>query len=125
MDNEATSMSDDLDAAWEESAENSAEEAPELSLATEQEAEVAPVEAEAEPVAEAEPAAEAEQAVEAEDVPPKSLSLAAREAWKDTPKAVRDDIAKREADVEKGMRKYGEDAHRAQNMDKVLPPDSQ
>lgn len=61
----------------------------------------------------------------ATDAPPSSLSPAAREAWKDTPQAVKDDVAKREADYERGIMQYAEDARRAQGMDAVLRPHAQ
>lgn len=51
-----------------------------------------------------------------------SLPPAAREAWKDTPQAVREAIAKREADYEAGIVKYSENAKRAEQMDQVLGP---
>lgn len=57
-----------------------------------------------------------------DDGPPKGLSPAAREAWKDTPKAIQEDIRKREADFEAGIQRYAEDAKRVQQMDTVLQP---
>jgi hypothetical protein len=56
------------------------------------------------------------------DTPPKGLSLEAREAWKETPEAVRKEIAKREADFERGIVKYAQNAKRAEAMDQVLAP---
>ena len=53
---------------------------------------------------------------------PKSLSPAAREAWKDLPEAVKTDIAKREADYEKGIVQYADNAKRAEAMDRSLAP---
>jgi len=55
-----------------------------------------------------------------EDKPPVGLSATAREAWKDTPKPVRDEIAKRERDYAKGLQKNAESAKRAEQMDAVL-----
>jgi cytochrome c556 len=57
--------------------------------------------------------------------PPVSLSAAAREAWKDTPPAMRAEIAKREADFARGIQKYAESAKRVQSMDRMLAPYSQ
>ena len=58
-------------------------------------------------------------------VAPISLPPAAREAWKNAPKEVRDAVAKREKDFEQGIQKYAENAKRAQQMDQVLAPFSQ
>jgi len=55
-----------------------------------------------------------------DDKPPVGLSATAREAWKDTPKPVRDEIAKRERDYAKGLQKNAESAKRAEQMDAVL-----
>lgn len=57
-----------------------------------------------------------------DDGPPVSLPPAAREAWKDTPPAMREAITKREADFEAGILKYSGDAKRATQMDQVLQP---
>jgi len=54
--------------------------------------------------------------------PPRSLSPTAREEWKNTPEAVKKEIAKREADFEAGIVKYSQDAQRARGMDQVLQP---
>ena len=59
------------------------------------------------------------------DEPPRSLSPAAREAWKDVPDAVKGEIQKREADYEKGIMKYAQNAKRAEQMDRVMAPYSQ
>jgi hypothetical protein len=58
----------------------------------------------------------------ATDKPPVGLSPAAREAWGDVPDAVKSEITKREADYEKGIMKYAENAKRAEQMDQVLGP---
>jgi hypothetical protein len=50
------------------------------------------------------------------------LSLGAREEWKNTPKAMRDEIAKRERDFSVGMQKNAEGAKRAAGMDHQLQP---
>lgn len=70
-------------------------------------------------------AVEAEVAQEAAgdlDTPPSSLSPAAREAWKDTPQAIREAIAKRETDMQAGVDKIKPEAERAKAMDEVLSP---
>ena len=54
--------------------------------------------------------------------PPVGLSLEAREAWADTPKAVQESIAQREKDYEAGIVKYSQNAKRAEGMDQVLAP---
>ena len=56
------------------------------------------------------------------NTPPKGLSPEAREAWKDTPDAVRAEIAKREQDYEAGIVKYAQNAKRAEAMDRTLQP---
>ena len=56
------------------------------------------------------------------DTAPSSLPPAAREAWKDTPPAMREAMAKREKDYEAGVMKYAADAKRAQGMDQTLEP---
>jgi hypothetical protein len=55
-----------------------------------------------------------------DDKPPVGLSATAREAWKDTPKPIRDELAKREKDYAKGLQKNAESAKRAEYMDTVL-----
>lgn len=67
------------------------------------------------------PAKAAEEATEDDlSQPPKGLSPAAREAWADTPAAVKADIAKREKDFERGITQYAAGAKRAQQMDQAL-----
>jgi hypothetical protein len=56
------------------------------------------------------------------EVAPKGLPPGAREAWKDTPKAVQEAIAQREKDYEAGVMKYAQGAKRAQQMDHTLQP---
>jgi hypothetical protein len=56
------------------------------------------------------------------DTPPKGLSPEAREAWLETPEAVRQELAKREQDYEAGIVKYAQNAKRAEQMDQVLGP---
>lgn len=53
---------------------------------------------------------------------PVSLPAAAREEWKNTPKAMKDAIAKRERDYAVGIQKHAEGAKRAAQMDQVLSP---
>ena len=60
-----------------------------------------------------------------DEKPPVSLSAAAREAWNETPPAMRAEIKKREADFARGIQKYAESAKRASAMDKTLAPYSQ
>jgi hypothetical protein len=59
------------------------------------------------------------------DTAPSSLPPAAREAWKDTPPAMKEAIAKRERDFQVGIQKYAESAKRAQAMDATLRPYAQ
>jgi len=54
------------------------------------------------------------------EAPPVSLPPEAREVWKDTPLAMKQAMAKREADYAKGIEKYRENANRALQMDNVL-----
>jgi len=56
------------------------------------------------------------------DTAPKGLSPEAREAWKDTPKPIKEMMAKREADFEKGIVQYASNAKRAEAMDRTLKP---
>ena len=58
----------------------------------------------------------------AEDFAPKSLSATAREAWRDTPAAMKAEITKREQDFQQGIQKYAESAKRAEGMDRALAP---
>lgn len=58
----------------------------------------------------------------AEDFAPKSLSATAREAWRDTPQAMKAEITKREQDFSAGIQKYAESAKRAEGMDRALAP---
>ena len=56
------------------------------------------------------------------ETPPVGLPPAAREVWKDTPKAMKEAIAKREHDFATGIQRYAENAKRAEGMDRVLQP---
>jgi hypothetical protein len=104
-----------LEAAWDASeGGETAETAPE------------PVETAPEPEETPELSAEATETPaetpETGDQAPVGLPPAAREAWKDTPKAMKEAIAKREADFASGIQKYAESAKRAEMMDKSLQP---
>ena len=59
------------------------------------------------------------------ETPPRSMSPAAREQWKDTPDAVRQEFARIDQRMEGMAQKYGRDAQRAQQMDRALAPFSQ
>jgi hypothetical protein len=125
-----------MELAWDAAQENVDEPEGEVLESPEQSAESAGGEPAAEPEGEPEGElsgvrGEDEQAQAAEssasegaplDTPPKGLSLEAREAWKDTPDAVRKEIAKREADFERGIVKYAQNAKRAEAMDQALAP---
>ena len=138
MDDEMTSAADDIAAAWDkvEVDETPTEEPEELESA-ELDDVSEPVEGDELPAGDdaAEPDTElAEQAIpesnaddekgkgDDDDPAPISPPAAAREAWKDTPKAMKDAIAKRERDFAVGIQKYAEGAKRAQQMDQSLRP---
>ena len=53
---------------------------------------------------------------------PVGLPPAAREAWKDTPKPVREALAKREKDYEAGIMKYAGQAKKGDSIDQVIAP---
>jgi hypothetical protein len=115
------SLSDDLASAWDKSddTEESSEVEVETEIVeTEAEVETEPVKGEVVP---AEVEGE-EQAAPDTDQAPVGLPPEAREAWKDTPKAVKDAMAKREVDYATGMQKNAEGAKRAQQMDNTLAP---
>ena len=59
---------------------------------------------------------------ESNEKPPVGLSLEAREAWKDTPDAVKADIAKREKDYASGIEKHRINTERVRGMDESLRP---
>jgi hypothetical protein len=56
------------------------------------------------------------------EVAPKSLPPAAREAWGETPKAMREAIATREKQYEEGIMKYAQGAKTAQAMQQTFQP---
>lgn len=130
---ESTSLADDLAAAWDASVEEEShdEEIQQPEPTGKQEPAGDPIggseeqpddpdgdaiQGDQEPIA-----AQADES----DKPPVGLAPAAREAWKDTPKAVQDAVRKREQDYEKGVMKYAENAKRAEAMDRVFQPYSQ
>jgi len=132
IDHQEDSLSADLAAAWAESEEEvhdeqdestesaSSESKPEGSI--DQPAESDP-DVHPEPVSgKQKPDDGAKKGDNDNEKPPVGLSPAAREAWKETPKAMRAEIAKREADFAKGIQQYAENAKRAQGMDAVLQP---
>lgn len=127
---EETSLMDDLASAWD--AAEAEDEQPEETQEPVAEEPVAEVEAqpEEEPPAEEpteeppepEAAASEEPPAEAPDQPPSDLGAAAREAWKDTPEAVKAEFARVSERLENMGVKYGEDAKRARDMDQALAP---
>ena len=65
---------------------------------------------------------EVAEPVAPEDPAPVSLPPAAREAWKNTPKEMREAIATRERQYAQGIQKHAENAKRAESMDRALEP---
>jgi len=59
---------------------------------------------------------------EENEKPPVGLSPEAREEWGNTPDAVKEAIVKREADYERGIMHYSQNAKRAEAMDRSLQP---
>ena len=124
IEEEESSLNDDLAAAWE---------ASEASIDDDIEQE-APVEAQAPEEAPVEAAAEVPEGVEApptDDKPaedgaaPQSLSPEAREKWKDTPAEVKAEFKRMDQRIEGMAQKYGQSYQRTQQMDKALAPFSQ
>lgn len=109
---EESSLMDDLAEAWD--AAEAAEE-PEAPVEEPDEADAPIKEPEDAPV-------EAAEAAPEEDGPPAALPPAAREAWKETPDAVKQHIAENEKRMESMAQKYGADANRARQMDQTLAP---
>lgn len=132
-----TSVSDDLAAAWDEY-ESSEEATEEVVQEEEPSGELQQEDTEADTAPDSElpveepadtPDSEPVQGSDGQgdgqedaDKPPVGLSATAREAWKDTPKAVRDEVAKREKDFAMGIQKYAENAQRANQMDQAMAP---
>ena len=71
------------------------------------------------------PTAESSEQKPAVDEAPSSLPPSAREAWKDTPKAMQDAIGKREREYEQGIMKYAQGAKQAEGMHRVVAPYAQ
>ena len=124
---EETSLSDDLAAAWDEF--EGAEESEDVEVQSEEPIQGAanespePVEETGDDVlAEGVQGDEKEGDGEAGDKPPVGLSATAREAWKETPAAIKAELAKREKDFATGIQKYAEGANKAQAMDRALDP---
>jgi hypothetical protein len=117
---EENSLSEDLAAAWDEDPETDEIPVEETTTSADPEPEAEPAGAELAVVDDPAPEAVAEPV--AEGAAPQSLSATAREAWKDTPKAMQDEIAKREHDFATGIQKYAEQAKRADGMDRSLQP---
>jgi hypothetical protein len=114
-------VSADIAAAFDKAEAKAAEpEVEEVAEVTETTDETPEVEEVAEKVEKPEKAEKADKTDKDDDKPPVGLSATAREAWKDTPKPVRDEIAKRERDYAKGLQKNAESAKRAEYMDTVL-----
>jgi hypothetical protein len=113
-------LASELAAAWDAS-ESTDEEAPEpIEAGPSDEAPPATNEAPTQDVLPSEKAAAADP-----DAAPVGLPPEAREAWKDTPPAVKAALAKREADYANGIKQYAEGAKRAAGMDKALAPYAQ
>ena len=132
MTDEIKSLSDDLSAAWdelEESEESGNESEPLQGSSAEHDEADAPDadESEHEPASEPEPAAakpkeDAGATKTDDDAPPRGFTAAAREEWKNTPSAIRKEIAKREADFNKGIEKYRAQAQKGDIIDKTVTP---
>ena len=124
-------LSADLAAAWEETVEESDDgddnEQPAGETPPDDQGADSSVDTEASPVEEpiAAESKEQEPATSSVDAPPTGLSPEAREAWKDTPKAMQDAIATREKQFAMGMQKNAEAAKIGQAMGQTLQPHSQ
>ena len=59
------------------------------------------------------------------DTPPRGLTATQREAWKDTPKEIREAMHKRSEDYSEGIKKYAQKARNADIMEQVLTPHRQ
>lgn len=131
--NEARSLSDDLTAAWDQVEENDDDESGINLAGTETVDETLDTQADEsvddnagddtgdtdqEPVAaEAKPDGAAE-----DEAAPRGFTAAAREEWKNTPPAIRKEIAKREADYNRGIEKYRTQAQKADMIDQTITP---
>ena len=74
------------------------------------------------PIGEQEPEGAEVSGIGQDGGPPVGLSPAAREAWNETPQAVKDHIANYEQRLEGMAQKYGQDHQRVQAMDRALAP---
>ena len=130
---QARSLSDDLTSAWDavEDDENELNESgPELEAATELDEEERQVETPDDDAVEEEPAIAAESdekpvldaAPDEDEAAPRGFTAAAREEWKNTPPAIRKEIAKREADFNKGIEKYRTQARKGDVIDQTITP---
>jgi hypothetical protein len=140
MPEEARDLHSDLAAAWEaaEAEDSTGEEEARAAPEGEGEGEEAESAAFGDPEAgegEGEPpekpaaADESEEAGDGEpeaddplDTPPRGLTAAQRESWKDTPKAIREAMVKRSEDYSKGIQQYAQAAKNAQVMNQVFQP---
>ena len=121
---------DDISAAWDSLEEKDSGEDTEVQHTPEVSEAVEPTEHEPVDTASADdestgvPGAgeEPKEAAEPESAAPVGLSAAAREEWNNTPKAMREEIAKRERDFAVGIQRYAEGAKRAVQMDQALQP---
>ena len=117
------SLTADLAAAWEESEPEGGEEGETEPLAAESGGwEGDKPNEEPAAAAEGEIGGGGDTGTGADDFAPKSLSATAREAWRDTPAAMKSEITKREQDFAQGIQKYAESAKRAESMDRSLQP---
>jgi hypothetical protein len=119
---EIDNLSADLAAAWDEDPET--EDAPADEAEPEAGGWEPDVAAAVEPgaVADGEITGGGDTGTGSEDFAPKSLSATAREAWRDTPAAMKAEITKREQDFQQGIQKYAEGAKRSEGMDRALAP---
>jgi hypothetical protein len=121
---EEQSTHEQLSAAWDE-AEEEIDNGNETSTvgdqpseSTDPETDVAAVQPDKEPVGEG----ARDGSDTSAEVAPKSLPPAAREAWGETPKAMREAIATREKQYEAGIMKYANGAKQAQQMQQTIQP---
>ena len=134
MDDEnETNLLDDLAEAWEASEEetdavqDNGEETPstpanELSADEPASADEQPADTGVVQGAEGEDTAPEKGDEQSSDIAPKSMSAAAREVWKDVPDAVKQEFTRLDERVAGMAEKYGNDARRAQDMDRSLAP---
>lgn len=71
------------------------------------------------------PPAEEQVPADPDERCPVGLSATARETWKDTPKAMKAEIVKRERDFSMGMQRNAEGAQRAEQMEGAMRPFAQ